>query len=336
MENYYFGLLTKPQQAAYHTLLQGLKELQPVITLPLLSGEEFSKLFFLLRLDHPLIFYTDTFSYHYYPGAESAEFSPHYLFDKKKTVDHCQAMQTRIRRLTEPWKGKSVREKQLAIHDFICKSVRYDKLKKSYSHEIIGPLGQGVGVCEGIAKTVKALCDALGIWCIIAVAEANPEKGIRYRHAWNIMKIDGALLHFDATFDLSLCEEDCIRYDYVNLCDKQLFRDHQPVVWPVPACTAADCFYYREQRLSLTKYEDVSKRAAQYAKKGKIMTFHWRGGYLTRDALTQLLGLMEKAAEGNGKHALVSVNIPQAVLSVRFSEASGGLTEQDACETLSD
>ena len=36
------------------------------------------------------------------------------------------------------------------------KHVRYDKLKKSYSHEIIGPLGQGVGVCEGIAKSVKS------------------------------------------------------------------------------------------------------------------------------------------------------------------------------------
>ena len=45
----------------------------------------------------------------------------------------------------------------------------FDKLKKPYSHEIIGPLGHGVGVCEGIAKSVKVLCDVLGIWCMIAV-----------------------------------------------------------------------------------------------------------------------------------------------------------------------
>ena len=41
----------------------------------------------------------------------------------------------------------------------------------------IGPLGHGVGVCEGIAKSVKVLCDVLGIWCMIAVCGNNPEKG---------------------------------------------------------------------------------------------------------------------------------------------------------------
>ena len=70
------------------------------------------------------------------------------------------------------------------VHDFICENVRYDKLKKAYSHEIIGPLGQGVGVCEGIAKSVKILCDALNLWCIIAICGNNPEKGIKYRHTW--------------------------------------------------------------------------------------------------------------------------------------------------------
>lgn len=102
-----------------------------------------------------------------------------------------QAIAARIERLTRPLRGKSQLEKEIAIHDFILDSVRYDKLKKSYSHEIIGPLTQGVGVCEGIAKTVKALCDAAGVECIIALSEANPEKGVRYRHTWNVLTIDG-------------------------------------------------------------------------------------------------------------------------------------------------
>lgn len=71
----------------------------------------------------------------------------------------------------------SEKEKELFIHDFIVKNVKYDKLKKEYSHEIIGALGNGVAVCEGMAKAVKILCDELGIWCIVALSEANPEKG---------------------------------------------------------------------------------------------------------------------------------------------------------------
>lgn len=108
-------------------------------------------------------------------------------------------------------------EKEQYVHDFICQNVRYDKLKKSYSHEILGPLGQGVGVCEGIAKTVKILCDQLGIWCIVVFQEANPEKNIKYRHAWNIVKIGGAYYHLDATFDNTLSHMGPVRYDYFNL-----------------------------------------------------------------------------------------------------------------------
>ena len=107
------------------------------------------------------------------------------------------------------------------IDYFIVKNVKYDKLKKEYSHEIIGALGNGVAVCEGIAKAVKVLCDKLNIYCIIALSEANPEKGVKYRHAWNIVKIGGKLYHLDATFDNNLSEEDCVRYDYVNLSDNK-------------------------------------------------------------------------------------------------------------------
>ena len=164
-------------------------------------------------------------------------------------------------------------EKERYIHDFICEHVHYDKLKKPYSHEIIGPLGQGVGVCEGIAKSVKILCDTLGIWCMIALCGNNPEKGIKYRHTWNIVKIGKTYYHLDATFDNSLgkCSQtgEEIRYDYFNLDDKAIFRDHEPLIAPAPACTDSDHFYYKEKKLSFTKQEDVYKRSLQAAKKEK-------------------------------------------------------------------
>ena len=122
-------------------------------------------------------------------------------------------------------------DKEKYVHDFICENIRYDKLKKPYSHEIIGPLGHGVGVCEGIAKSVKVLCDALGVWCIIAICGNNPEKGIKYRHTWNIVRINGQYYHLDATFDNTLGKNEdgltSIRYDYFNLDDKNIFRDHE-------------------------------------------------------------------------------------------------------------
>ena len=163
MEPYYYSKMSRPQQAAYHGMLQGLNQLAPEIQLPRLSAEELYDVFFRLRLDHPEIFWATGYKYRFYQDSPNLIFLPDYLFEKNKIREHQQAMRARIAKLVRPAKDLPELEKEQYIHDFICENVHYDKLKKPYSHEIIGPLGQGVGVCEGIAKTVKCLCDALGI-----------------------------------------------------------------------------------------------------------------------------------------------------------------------------
>ena len=69
----------------------------------------------------------------------------------------------------------------------------------------------------------------------MVISEANPEKNIKYRHAWNIVKIGGAYYHLDATFDNTLSHMGPVRYDYFNLDDGKVFRDHEPVIWKVPS-----------------------------------------------------------------------------------------------------
>lgn len=126
----------------------------------------------------------------------------------------------------------------------------------------------------------------------------------------------------DVTFDNSLSHNG-IRYDYFNLDDKNIFRDHEPLIAPAPHCTDGDHFYYREKKLSFTKQEDVYKRALQTAKKGRVFTFHWRGGYLTREILGELLELIRKAGKEKQKSARISLNCPQAVLCFDYVEDQG-------------
>ena len=321
MENFYYNRLNKIQQSALHAMKAGLLNLAPSFQVPLLDGKELAELYFLLRLDCPELFYSVKFTYRYYQGSQNAELIPEYLFEKKKIQEHQKAMASRIEKLARPAMKLSETEKLLYVHDFICKNVRYDKLKKAYSHEIIGPLGQGVAVCEGIAKAVKILCNALGLWCIVAVSEANPEKGIKYRHAWNVVRLGGQYYHLDATFDNTLGEPEEIRYDYFMVPDKQIFRDHEPVIWEIPVCTDGEHFYYKEKKLSFTKQEDVRKRSAQAVKKGRTLIFHWRGGYLTREVLSELIQIFEEEAQKKEKHAKISLNWSQAVLRVCFDQA---------------
>lgn len=320
MEPFYYGQMNKEEKAVYRKMKEGLLSLAPSFSVPRLEGKELSDIFFRLRLDCPEIFYAVSFKYRFYPDSSNVEILPEYLFDKGKVIEHQKAMRARVAKLVRPAMAMKEWEKEQYIHDFICENVRYDKLKKPYSHEIIGPLGQGVGVCEGIAKAVKILCDELGIWCLIAVSEANPEKQIKYRHAWNIVRLRGRYYHLDATFDTSLSRDGTVRHDYFNLDDTQLFRDHEPVMYPAPVCEDGTYFYYREKKISFTREEEVMKRARQAAKKGREFLFHWRGGYLTREVLSRLLGFLEDAAAEYGRHARVSLNWPQAVLQVTFPE----------------
>ena len=325
MEPYDYTKLNKQHQAVYHAMQQCLISLADEWQMPRVSGEALYNIFFQLRLDHPEIFWATGFKYRYYENSGNLIFLPEYLFEKAKIREHQKAMASRVEKLVRPAKSMSELEKEKYVHDFICQNVRYDKLKKSYSHEIIGPLGQGVGVCEGIAKSVKVLLDALGVWNVIAICGNNPEKGIKYRHTWNIVKIGGTYYHLDATFDNSLGDEE-IRYDYFNLDDKNIFRDHEPLIAPAPSCTDGGHFYYKEKKLSFTKVEDVYKRSLQAAKKGKTLDFHWRGGYLTKEVLKELLDEIHKAGEERQKKAIVNLNWPQAVLRVRY--ADGAVSEE--------
>ena len=216
-DDYYYNQLNKEQKKVYYAMKEGLLKMQDSFPVLKLNNKELSDIYFMIRMDCPEVFYSVKFSYRYYPDSTMVEFVPEYLFTKDKIREHRQAMLSRVKKLARQAEKLDEKGRELFIHDFIVNNVKYDKLKKEYSHEIIGALGNGVAVCEGIAKAVKLLCDELGIWCIVALSEANPEKGIKYRHAWNVVRIDGTYYHLDATFDNTLSKDDAVRYDYVNL-----------------------------------------------------------------------------------------------------------------------
>ena len=317
MEPYYYSQLNKQQQRIYQVIKNGLESFSQSFDVQRIEGTELSDLFNKLRLDCPEIFYASTFHYSFYKDSTLVKIKPVYLFEKNKIREHQIAMSTRVEKLARVVKDKDDWDKEQYIHDFICENVVYDKLKKQYSHEILGPLGQGVGVCEGIAKSVKILCDKLSIPCIIAISENNPEKHIKYRHAWNVIQINGVWNHLDVTFDNSLGKKE-VRYDYFNLDDKSIFKDHEPVIYKIPACSEGNHFYYKEKKLSFTKQEDVAKRCRQAIKKGKVLTFHWRGCYLTKAVMEKLLQIIAESAKEKGRYSQVSINWAQAVIRVKF------------------
>ncbi len=74
------------------------------------------------------------------------------MFDKGKIKEHQKAMKSRVREACASGAEIIRMGKEKYVHDFICENVHYDKLKKPYSHEIIGPLGQGVVSVRALQK----------------------------------------------------------------------------------------------------------------------------------------------------------------------------------------
>ena len=129
-EAYYFRQLDKAGQAAYHAMKTGLAALRPAFPVPRLEGRELGDVLALLRLDCPELFYVTGFSYRVHPAAATVELLPQYLFDKGKIQTHQKALAARLDRLCRPAMGLNEGEKERYVHDFICRNVRYDKLKK--------------------------------------------------------------------------------------------------------------------------------------------------------------------------------------------------------------
>ena len=105
MEQYYYNHMNKAQQAAYHSILSGVKNLADEFQIPALEGEELYNVFFQMRLDHPEIFWVSSYKYRYYKDSPNLIFIPEYLFDKKKICEHQKAMTARVEKLIRPAKN---------------------------------------------------------------------------------------------------------------------------------------------------------------------------------------------------------------------------------------
>lgn len=79
-----------------------------------------------------------------------------------------------------------------------------------YGFNIDGVFLEGIAVCEGYAKTLKLLCDRVGIPCKTVFGVANEEN-----HSWNYVRLDGKWYLVDATWDDPVGSQDVLLHSYL-------------------------------------------------------------------------------------------------------------------------
>lgn len=191
-----------------------------------------------------------------------AELKLQYQFPKEKIIDMRAETDSKandiIKNIIKP--VMSDYEKVLAVHDYVIKSSRYDRLNAAADtvpaeeHEAYGVLVKGIGVCDSYAKAVKLLLEKADVQSIIVegskVGDSLQSLG-GPDHAWNIVKLDGEYYHVDATWDDAAEERDSIEllYHHLNLNDEEMQKTH---VWDkskYPACTGTKYNYFEYNNL---------------------------------------------------------------------------------------
>lgn len=123
--------------------------------------------------------------------------------------------------------GMTDAEKELAIHDYLVNHTRYDYqnyVKGTLPNEAFtdyGALVLGSAVCSGYSKALYRMLNLAGIQNYIVKG-----YGDNVLHTWNIVKVDGKFYHVDSTWDDPVWVKDTLTYDYFNLTDTQMAKDH--------------------------------------------------------------------------------------------------------------
>lgn len=113
------------------------------------------------------------------------------------------------------------------------------------SHNIFGVFAHHRAQCEGIAKAVKVLLNAVDIKCIVVTGE-SVKNGKRVPHAWNMVNIDGQPYHLDVTWDIGVIGSSFKRipYDYFNLSDQLIAKEHKADT-QLPSCSSMLHNYFK-------------------------------------------------------------------------------------------
>jgi hypothetical protein len=197
------------------------------------SINEILSLYFDVLNEHPEIFYSENsimVGYSYNTSTNKItyiEFLVSYLYDE----DTINSMKNRLNEKIDYIQNNYLNgvtdklEQEYIIHDYIVNNTTYDYENYNNntipheSYTVYGALVNGVAVCEGYSKAALLLFNKVGIEAGIVTSSAM-------NHAWNYVNIDNQYYHVDLTWDDPVPETNRIRYNYFNLTNIEMLRDH--------------------------------------------------------------------------------------------------------------
>jgi hypothetical protein len=285
---------------------------------------EIKLIFDAVILDNPMIFYVGSFSVASGAFGGKNLFQPVYKYPQNFIKENKQRIQEYLH-VFDSAKSKSDIDKEYYVHDYCLKNFKYDYTFGEHAYSPLGLVLNGTAVCEGIAKFTKLALDYLGVRSLVVVGKGkNPEHERSEGHAWNIVRVDNKNYHLDVTFDLTISDK-LNRYDYFNLCDDDIKKDHS-FGGDVPKCVTKGGDYFTVNSLLAKNPTELGAIIADRLKRGEKSIIVKLANVKNTDKITDKVTNIALKMQGRsikgmflGGSVSISPNISQCVFEINFS-----------------
>lgn len=241
--------------------------------------------------DHPEVFWLDsTYDYYYQDGQTNIKV-PFVMENEelKAAKDEFDAKVEEI--LGNAPENVSDYELELYFNDYIVDNCEYNekaaKVKFRIANEgsAYGALIDKKAVCEGYSRAFQLLCNKSNIDCVSILGETEGTP-----HQWNCVRLDDNWYHVDVTWNDADEDNQWIKYDYFNITDEQISKNHKirelyseaeidadaeyTTIYNlfIPKCTSTKYNYYKQSCVTLTDVDngdEVVSDLAQSAQNGE-------------------------------------------------------------------
>ncbi len=201
---YHYRQLSPLAKKAYKTIIAAVRRFSSCAVID--NVENIKPIINAIKNDQPQLFYVNWYTIMY-----RVEFQKHkiviyfdYVIGRKEALSYWKKAVKFAPRL----RGKTDYESIKNVHDYIASRTKYDKEVidnggfRTNDHNMIGPLFEGLAVCEGIARAAQFLLKELNVECTYQSGCIQYNDKTEY-HAWNLIKINDEIKKMDITWDLA-------------------------------------------------------------------------------------------------------------------------------------
>ena len=324
VDRFYYNQLNKSEQAIYKAFYQGVMEHRDIIPIPVkrISQEQFTKIYAAITRDNPLIYYMNQSACNLATdGLGHTAICPQYFFTKDKVKEYNKKIENAVNSLVAQLKlteGTDY-DKALKIHDWFCQNIEYDMQGSDMneltrviaSHNIIGVFAHHKAQCEGIAKAVKVLLNAVDVRCIVATGMTNSKKE-NCPHAWNVVNLDNTPYHMDITWDIGARNPKSgnISYDYFNISDDMISIDHT-AEGKLPECKSLELNYFTQNKIIFNSKALLLAYVVKNVGMGqREVYFRLEGKVNKSSVVTEVVQLISKMMVQNGDRQIQIQQVP--------------------------